>query len=66
MGLYIRMIFYAISAGMAGFGFAAYDPVAQTLTIKLDLAAELMAGGVAAFLATFAAGRIAKKHGGTT
>jgi len=65
MMLFIRMVLYALSAGLAGYGVGTYDATAGTLTLHLDQLAEIIAGA-GAFLATFAASRIAKARGGAT
>lgn len=64
--LYVRMFFYLLAGIVAGVGLAHYDPVAQTLTVELDRAAELVYGGLGAFAATFASSRFAKWRGGQT
>ncbi len=65
MMLFVRMALYALSAGMAGYGIGTYDAGAGTLTFQIDQLAEVIAGAVA-FIATFAASRIAKRRGGAT
>ena len=65
MSLYIRMALYAICAGLAGYGFASFDPAAGTVTIQVDEVAKMIAGA-AGFIATFLASRIAKSKGGPT
>lgn len=65
MMLFIRMALYALSAGLAGYGIGTYDAGAGTLTFQIDQLAEVIAGA-GAFLATFAASRIAKARGGAT
>lgn len=63
--LYVRMVLYALSAGLAGYGVATFDPTAGTLTIQLDELAKIVTG-IVGFIGTFAASRIAKKNGGAT
>lgn len=63
--LAIRMILYAICAGAAGYGLATFDPAAGTLTIQVDELAKII-GGIAGFLGTFYASRVAKRNGGNT
>jgi hypothetical protein len=65
MGLYIRMAIYFIAPFIAGLGFASYNPDAGTLTVNLDDLAVVL-GGIATFIGTFWAGRVAKARGGKT
>lgn len=65
MGLYIRMVLYAVCAGLAGYGLATFDPAAGTITIQVDELAKIIGGGLG-YLATFYAGRVAKSKGGAT
>lgn len=65
MGLAIRMLIYAASAGLAGYGFGVHDAAAGTLTIDLNQTAAIV-GGVVAFAGTFVSSRIAKRNGGQT
>lgn len=65
MGLAIRMILYAVSAFLGGYGFATFDENAMTLTINLEQLAILLGSG-ATFVATYIAGRWAKAKGGKT
>lgn len=65
MGLAIRMVLYAVSAFLGGYGFATFDENAMTLTINLEQLSVLLMGGVV-YLGTFIAGRWAKAKGGKT
>ena len=65
MSLYIRMVLYALSAGAAGYGLATFDPTTGTVTIQLDTLAQVL-GGIATFVGTFIASRVAKRNGGAT
>lgn len=65
MMLIVRMMLYALSAGLAGYGIGTYDTAAGTLTLQLDQLAEVIAGA-AAFVGTFWVSRIAKRRGGAT
>lgn len=63
--LYVRMIFYALCAGLAGYGVATFDPAAGTVTIQIDELAKIIVG-VVGYIGTFVASRVAKKNGGAT
>lgn len=65
MGLFIRMVLYAVSAFLGGYGFATFDENAMTLTINLEQLSVLLMGG-AVYVGTFIAGRWAKERGGKT
>ena len=65
MALAIRMILYAISAFLSGYGFASFDSSQGLLTINVDQLASILAGGVV-FVGTFVGSRIAKARGGKT
>ncbi|GHF71258.1 hypothetical protein [Seohaeicola zhoushanensis] len=65
MGVYIRMIIYALAASAAALGIATYDPVAQTITFDLN-SLSLLLGGAVAYVGTFVAGRVAKAKGGSS
>ena len=65
MALAIRMILYAVSAFIAGMGWASFDEGAGTLTVNLDDIATIAAGAVT-FAGTFIASRWAKARGGKT
>lgn len=65
MGLFIRMVLYAVFAFLGGYGFATFDENAMTLTINLEQLTIVVTGAVA-YLGTFIAGRIAKAKGGKT
>lgn len=65
MGLAIRMALYFASAFLAGQGVAVFDHQAGTLTFHLEEVAVFLAG-LAAFVGTFAASRVAKANGGAT
>jgi hypothetical protein len=65
MGLVIRMLLYALSMFLSGYGFASFDESSMTLTINLEQLAIVL-GGLATFVGTFIAGRWAKAKGGVT
>lgn len=65
MGLFIRMVLYAVLPFIGGLGFATFDENSMTLTINVEQLTILLGTG-ASFLATFIAGRFAKSKGGTT
>lgn len=65
MSLAIRMILYALSAFVSGYGFASFDSSQGLLTINIDQLASIVAGGVV-FIGTFIGSRIAKARGGVT
>lgn len=65
MGVYIRMIVYALAAGAAALGIATYDPVAQTITFDLN-SLSLVIGGAVAYVGTFVTGRVFKAKGGSS
>lgn len=65
MGVYVRMIIYALAAGAAALGIADFDPVAGTVTFDLNSTALLICGGVS-FVGTFAVGRVFKARGGSS
>lgn len=65
MSLAIRMILYALSAFIAGMGWASFDEGAGTLTVNLDDLVTVIAGALT-FAGTFIASRIAKARGGKT
>lgn len=65
MGVYVRMIIYALAAGAAALGIADFDPVAGTITFDLN-SLSLAVGGAVSFIVTFAVGRIAKARGGSS
>lgn len=65
MALVIRMILYAISAFLSGYGFAEFNGELGTLTLNLEQLAIIL-GGAATFVGTFIIGRFAKKKGGVT
>jgi len=65
MALAIRMILYAVSAFIAGMGWASFDEGAGTLTVNLDDFATIIAGAVT-FAGTFLWSRFAKARGGKT
>lgn len=65
MMLFVRMVLYAISAGLAGYGIGAHDAVAGVYSINLDQLSQIVAGA-AGFLGTFWVSRIAKRRGGKT
>lgn len=65
MGLFIRMLLYAASAFLGGYGFATFDENTMTLTINLEQLAILLGTG-ATFVGTYVVGRIAKARGGKT
>ncbi|WP_370303559.1 hypothetical protein [Pseudooceanicola sp.] len=65
MGVYIRMVIYAIASGLTALGLATLDPVAGTITFDLN-SLSLAVGGAVSFIGTFVAGRIAKARGGSS
>lgn len=65
MGLFVRMVLYAVFAFLGGYGFATFDENAMTLTINLEQL-TIVVTGAAAYIGTFIAGRIAKAKGGKT
>lgn len=65
MMLLVRMVLYALSAGLAGYGIGTYDAGAGVYSVSLDQLSEVIAGA-GAFIATFVASRIAKRRGGAT
>lgn len=65
IGLGVRMALYLISGVAAGYGWAAFDPEAGTLTLHLDALAQAL-GGLLTFVATFVASRWVKRRGGQT
>lgn len=65
MALVIRMVLYAVSAFLSGYGFASFDSSQGLLTINVDQLAVILAGGLV-FVATFIGSRIAKARGGKT
>lgn len=65
MMLLVRMVLYALSAGLAGYGIGTYDAGAGVYSVSLDQLSEVITGA-GAFVATFAASRIAKRRGGAT
>lgn len=65
MMLLIRMVLYAIGAGLAGYGLGTYNGETGDLTINL-FALEEVIYGVAIFAGTFLTSRIAKARGGQT
>ncbi|MCA0856168.1 hypothetical protein [Phaeobacter italicus] len=65
MTLYIRMFLYLAAGVLAGQGLAIFDAEAGTVTFKIDSLAQALTG-LATFIGTFAASRIAKRRGGAT
>ena len=65
MGLFIRMILYAVSAFVGGYEFATFDEAAGTLTLDLE-GVGLVIGAGLTFVGTFIASRWAKARGGKT
>ena len=70
MFLYVRMAVYLISGALAGMGYGtmaetSYCWAESASCIDLDAVTQ-MALGLATFLGTFWASRIAKKKGGAT
>lgn len=65
MMLLVRMVLYALSAGLAGYGIGTYDATSGVYSVSLDQLSEIVAGALG-FLGTFAASRIAKARGGAT
>lgn len=66
--LSLRMVIYLVCGVVAGMlGPVSFDQAAGTLTIDVNALTGLAGGGgVAGFLATFAASRKAKRRGGNT
>lgn len=65
MILYIRMVLYAIFAGLAGAEIGAFEASSGTYTVSVDELAYLIVP-IVGYAATFAASRIAKARGGKT
>lgn len=65
MMLLVRMVLYALSAGLAGYGIGTYDAGAGVYSVSLDQLSEIVAGALG-FLGTFWVSRIAKRRGGKT
>ena len=65
MGLFIRMMLYAIFSNLAGEGIVLFDHQTGTVTFQID-DLILFGGGVFGFVSTFVAGRRAKAKGGLT
>ena len=63
--LILRMIIYALTAGLAGYGFGTYDAQSHVYTVQVDQLAEIF-GGAAGFVGTYIVSRIAKRRGGKT
>lgn len=65
MGLTIRMVLYAISMLLAGYGLADFSAETGILRIDINEVAAMIAGPLA-FAGTFVASRIVKARGGST
>lgn len=64
MGLAIRMILYAVFAGLAGVGLGDLD-AEGVYSVRVEDLAEIIIGAIG-FLGTFWASRVAKRNGGVT
>ena len=64
MGLVIRMILYAVFAGLAGAGIGTLDATGD-YTVNIDDLVTIVIGAVG-YLGTFAASRFYKSRGGAT
>lgn len=67
MMLTVRMILYALFAGLASQGIGVFDPAAETLTLTLQVeSVAAVVTGALGFVGTFVSSRIAKAWGGVT
>ena len=65
MALYIRMALYFMFAAVAGQGVGTFDQTTGDLTLHVESLATVLAG-LAGYVVTFVAGRVAKARGGAT
>lgn len=65
MGLFIRMVLYALFSGLSGYGIGTMDRATDLYSVNVTDLAQILTG-VVGFLATFWSSRIAKRSGGRT
>lgn len=65
MTLAIRMVLYAIFAGLASVGVVDFNPNTGDVSFTLQ-SLEALLLGITGYVATFGASRIAKARGGST
>jgi hypothetical protein len=65
MMLYVRMALYFVFAGMAQMGLIDFNADTGTVSFTVD-DLQLLIGGLAGYIGTFYASRVAKRKGGAT
>jgi len=65
MALYLRMALYYLFASLSGAGWLEWDATDKTVLINVDDMSVALAGAIG-FVATYLAGRWAKRRGGAT
>lgn len=63
--LYLRMLFYAIFAGLAGAAIGDFDSFSGVYSISIEQVVDVV-GPMVGFVVTFIFSRVAKVRGGAT